>query len=180
MDPDASCPEVILAAATAGPGGVAAGPGGVAAGPGGAAQELDAGGMRARWGEVREAARVASSRLMAHLQPAQVESVDGNTLVLSFPRSGSFHRSALDGAELREAFHDALESVLGRRMRVRTTERDDHPDDDPAQRKEEDPQRDLLRDRLSATEVEAARNAPLTKLAESELGARIVHLERET
>ena len=143
-------------------------------------QELDAGGMRARWGDVREAARQASSRLMAHLQPAQVESVEGDTLVLSFPRSSSFHRSALDGAELREAFHDALESVLGRRMRVRTTERDDHPDDEPGHGNAEEAPRDLVRDRLSAAEVEAARNAPLTKLAESELGARIVHLERET
>jgi hypothetical protein len=140
---------------------------------------IDAGGLRQRWGEVREAARRASSRLMAHLQPARVENVRGDTLYLSFPRASSFHRSALDGAELREAFRDALESVLGRRLQVETTERDDHPDDVVRSPEEERP-RDLVRDRLTAAEIQSARDAPLTKLAESELGARIVHLERET
>jgi hypothetical protein len=62
---------------------------------------------------------------------------------------------------------------------VRTTERDDHPSDNVAP-EEEERKRDLVRDRLSSAEVDAARNAPLTKLAESELGARIVHIERES
>ena len=60
--------------------------------------------------------------------------------------------------------------MLGRRLRVRTTERDDRPGD-VVEPEQEERQRDLLRDRLSAAEVDAARSAPLTKLAESELGA---------
>jgi len=140
---------------------------------------LDAGGLRERWGEVRDAARQASSRLMAHLQPARVESLDGDTLTLSFPQAGAFHRSALDGSDLREAFRDALESVLGRRLKVRTTERPDDPEEDIADAKRSERKRDLVRDRLSASEIEAARSSPLTKLAESELGARIVHIERD-
>ncbi len=140
---------------------------------------LDAGGLRARWGEVREAARAASSRLMAHLQPARVESVDGDVLTLSFPQDSAFHRNALDGADLREAFRDVLESVVGRRMNVRTTERPDDPVEREAEAKRQERPRDVVRDRLSASEIESARSSPLTKLAESELGARIVHLERD-
>ena len=140
---------------------------------------LDAGGLRERWGEVREAARAASSRLMAHLQPARVEIVDGDMLTLSFPPDSAFHRNALDGADLREAFRDVLESVVGRRMNVRTTERPDDPVEREAEAKRQERPRDVVRDRLSASEIESARSSPLTKLAESELGARIVHLERD-
>lgn len=140
---------------------------------------LDAGGLRARWGEVRDAARQASSRLMASLQPARIESLDGNTLTLSFPQASAFHRSALDGSDLREAFRDALESVLGRRLEFRTTERADDPAEQEHERKRHERQRDLVRDRLNAAEIEAARSSPLTKLVETELGARIVHVERD-
>ena len=47
------------------------------------------------------------------------------------------------------------------------------------ERKRHERQRDLVRDRLNAAEIETARSSPLTKLVESELGARIVHIERD-
>ena len=105
--------------------------------------------------------------------------LDGDTLTLSFPQTSAFHRSALDGADLREAFQDALQSVLGRRLQIRTSERPDDLAEAEADAKRNERKRDVVRDRLSASEIEAARSSPLTKLAESQLGARIVHIERD-
>jgi hypothetical protein len=59
---------------------------------------------------------------------------------------------------------------------VRTAERDPEPEPDTDEAAPS--ASDLQRQRLSAADVDAIRQAPITKLIESELAGRIVHMER--
>ena len=132
------------------------------------------GDLRARWPEVLLALR-GSSRLVTSLQPAQVEEIRDDAVVLSFPAGETFHRSVVQEPEMRQRLEDAFAQVGGVRRRLETVERAAPADQQQAEERAAPP----VRERLTAAETDAARHAPLTKLVERELGARIVHLERQ-
>jgi DNA polymerase-3 subunit gamma/tau len=141
----------------------------------------------AEWPAVVDAARKASTRLMAALQPAQVVEIRNGVVVLSFPRSAAYHVRTVSDPELRAALEGALEEVYGCPLRVELVQRDEEPaaatdasagggaggdGDRPAAHA-------ATPERLSADEVESVRGAPLTKLVEDELGGLIVQMKRE-
>ena len=139
---------------------------------------LTADAVRARWNDVLEAAR-SSSRLRAALAAAAVEDVRGDTVVLALEPGNAFHRGVLAAPEQRDALAALFEKTLGTRLLVETVERAreaapaaDAPAD-PARRAGE------RGERLTAAERAAAEQAPLTRLLEKELKARIVHVERQ-
>jgi len=132
--------------------------------------------LRARWSEVLEHTR-GQSRLRTALAGARVETLEGSTVTLSLPAGSGFARAALQQRDLGDALSAALADVAGRSVVVRTVEREPEPQEEP-----DTPRRsasDMLQQRLTAAEVEAIRQAPITKLIETELGGRIVHMQRE-
>ncbi len=136
--------------------------------------------LAASWANVREVARGFSSRLGAALEPARVEDVAGGALTLSFPPSAGFHRGALGDADLAERLADAVEQVVGERLRVRTTERPDAPEPDADAGAAPRRPPSAMREKLSSAEIDTVHQAPLTKMIESELGGRILHVERDS
>jgi DNA polymerase-3 subunit gamma/tau len=133
--------------------------------------------VRARWNDVLEAAR-SSSRLRAALAAAAVEDVRGDVLVLALEPGSGFHRGVLTAAEVRDPLAAIFEKTLGARLSVETVERATPAPaaDAPAEAARRAPERG---ERLTAAERAAAEQAPLTRLLEKELKARIVHVERQ-
>jgi hypothetical protein len=133
--------------------------------------------VRGRWNDVLEAAR-SNSKLRAALAVASVMELQGGTLVLAMDPGSGFHRAALSAGESREPLAALFERTLGRRLAVETVERAKDPSapaaaDEPARRPAE------MGERLTAAERAAAEQAPITRLVEKELKARIVHMERQ-
>lgn len=127
------------------------------------------------WGEVLAKVR-SNSRLRTALHVARVMDSEGGRVVLGFPPSSAFLRRSLEAEDMRQALEAAVEQVAGRRMAVVTVDREE--DRAPEEESAPAPQRDL--ERLTAAEVEAVRQAPLTKRIEGELGGRIVHVRRQS
>jgi len=141
------------------------------------ASELTLDAVRARWSGVLEAAVTCGSRLRTALAAASVEDLRGDVLVLGFTPDASFQRGVVGAADAREALAGVFEKSLGRRLRVETVETAPAPTAAPSP--------DAARaaagsgERLSAAERAAVETAPLTRLVEKELKARIVHMERQ-
>jgi len=135
--------------------------------------------VRGRWSGVLEAAVSCGSRLRTALAAATVEELRGDVVVLGFTPDASFQRGAVGAAEAREPLAAAFEKALGRRLRVETVETA------PAPTAADAPAADAPRgaassgERLSAAERAAVETAPLTRLVEKELKARIVQMERQ-
>ena len=124
-----------------------------------------------------EAATTCGSRVRTALALASVEGLSGDAIVLGFLPDASFQREAVSSPDSKEALAAVFEKVLGRRLRVETTERTPDPQaaakTDPAARA-----REATGERLSAAERASAEQSPLTRLVERELKARIVSMER--
>jgi DNA polymerase-3 subunit gamma/tau len=145
--------------------------------PAPAAEGLTADAVRGRWGDVLEAVR-SQSKLRAALAAATVVELRGDVLVLSMPPGSAFQRAALSGADAREPLAAVFEKALGRRLGVEAVERAPDPaspaaEGEPARRPAGEGER------LTAAERAAAEEAPITRLVEKELRARIVHMERQ-
>ncbi len=136
---------------------------------------LDA--IRGRWNDVLEASRSAGSRLRTALAAATIEGLRGEALVLGFTPDASFHRSALTAPDTRETVAALLETVFGRRLRFETTEIAKDPAA-AAPAAEASRRAEQQGERLTAAERASAEQAPITRLVEKELKARIVHMER--
>ena len=133
--------------------------------------------VRGRWNDVLEAVR-SNSKLRAALAVATVVELQGGTLVLGMEPGSGFHRAALSAGDMREPLAALFEKTLGRRLAVETIERAKDASapaaaDEPARRAEQNGER------LTAAERASAEQAPLTRLVEKELKARIVHMERQ-
>jgi DNA polymerase-3 subunit gamma/tau len=139
--------------------------------------ELTLDAVRARWSGVLEAAVTCGSRLRTALAAASVEDLRGDVLVLGFTPDASFQRGAVGATDARDALAGVFETSFGRRLRVETVETAPAPTAAPSP--------DAARaappsgERLSAAERAAVETAPLTRLVEKELKARIVHMERQ-
>jgi DNA polymerase-3 subunit gamma/tau len=133
--------------------------------------------VRARWSGVLETAVACGSRLRTALAAASVEDLRGDFVVLGFTPDASFQRGVVGAADAREPLALAFEKALGRRLRVETVETAAAPTDARAA----DAPRGAAAsgERLSAAERAAVENAPLTRLVEKELKARIVQMERQ-
>jgi DNA polymerase-3 subunit gamma/tau len=133
--------------------------------------------VRARWNDVLEAAR-SSSRLRAALAAAVVLDLRGDAVVLALEPGSAYHRGVLAAPDLRDALAALFEKTLGTRLAVETVERarETQAADAPADAARRAPERG---ERLTAAERSAAEQAPLTRLLEKELKARIVHVERQ-
>jgi len=144
-----------------------------------ATTELTIDTVRGRWSAVLEAALSCGSRLRTALAAATVEGLRGDAIVLGFTPDASFQRAAVGAGDARDPLAALFEKSLGRRLRVETVETAAPANgalaaDDPAARAASAPT-----ERLSAAERAAVESAPLTRLVEKELKARIVHMERQ-
>lgn len=139
-------------------------------------EPVGAAALASRWPEVLECAR-GSSLLRTALAAVRVERVEQDAVVLSVPTGFPFLANALADAATSRRLDEIIERFAGRRLMVRTAERE--PDPEPEE--EEGTGRsaaELQMQRLSAADVDAIRQAPITKLIETELSGRIVHMER--
>jgi DNA polymerase-3 subunit gamma/tau len=140
--------------------------------------ELTIDSVRARWSLVLEAAVSCGSRLRAALAAASVEGLRGDALVLGFTPDASYQRGVVGAGDAKDPLAVVFEKTLGRRFRVDTVETAPAPSAAPtadAPRAATTPSGE----RLSATERAAVESAPLTRLVEKELKARIIHMERQ-
>jgi DNA polymerase III gamma/tau subunit len=136
---------------------------------------LDA--IRGRWNDVREASSSAGSRVRTALTAATVEGLRGDVLVLGFTADASFQRGVLTAPDMRDPIAALLETVLGRRLRVEAVEiAKDAAAAAPAA--EASRRAEQQGERLTAAERSSAEQAPITRLVEKELKARIVSMER--
>jgi hypothetical protein len=97
-------------------------------------------------------------------------------VVLSVPRGFPFLATALADPAASGRLSEIIAQFAGAPLSVRTAERDPEPEPDTDEAAPS--ASDLQRQRLSAADVDAIRQAPITKLIESELAGRIVHMER--
>jgi hypothetical protein len=169
--------EFVSAVAEAPPDGTDAPPAESPPSPAGAdagAVSLDA--LRARWGEVRDAAAKGNALLRAALQSADVADFGAGVVTLGFASTAAFHRAKADEPPSRERIEAALASFFGPGLRVATILRDSSP---PAAADPEVPRADAPPERLTAAEAAAVRDSPITRLVERELGGQIVQMQRE-
>ena len=141
------------------------------------AAAVDDTGLRARWSEVLEGSR-GSSMLRTALVVARVQEEGPKHVTLSVPRGFPVLNNALADPESARSIRSLLAGVAGRRLEIRVVEREPDPEPERAEGARRTAA-EMLQQRLSSADVDAIRQAPISKLIETELAGRIVHMERD-